>query len=130
MTGADLRPRILMERDAEGALGPSAVPPQDPFQLRMGLLSDEQIAGLRRRKKGKVVAEYQKKQNNLVNYMLKPMENHTEESKVDEEAARLPVKNCCVCESSWQFCIGCRSTLGCYNGIVPLSVGDRHRFLV
>ncbi len=65
MVGDDLRPRILMERDAEGALGPSAVPPQDPFQLRVGLLSDEQIAGLRRRRKGKVVAEYQKKQNDV-----------------------------------------------------------------
>ncbi|KAF8347078.1 CDF-like metal transporter [Amanita rubescens] len=92
MVGADLRPRILMERDAEGALGPSPVIPQDPFQLRVGLLSDEQIDGLRRRKKGKMVAEYQKKQNDLVQYILKPMENHTEESKVDEEAVRLPVK--------------------------------------
>jgi len=65
MVGADLRPRLLMERDAEGAVGPSAVLPQDPFQLRVGLLSDEQIDGLRRRKKGKVVAEYQKKQNDV-----------------------------------------------------------------
>lgn len=65
MVGADLRPRFLTERDAEGALGSSAILPQDPFQLRVGLLSDEQIAGLRRRKKGKVVAEYQKRQNDV-----------------------------------------------------------------
>lgn len=52
----DLGPHI------EGALGSSGVPPQDPFRLRVGVLSEEQIAGLRRRKK---VAEYQKKQNNV-----------------------------------------------------------------
>jgi hypothetical protein len=27
----------------------------------------------------------------LIHYVLKPMEAHTEESKADEEAARLPV---------------------------------------
>ena len=52
----DLGPHI------EGALGSSGIPPQDPFRLRVGVLSEEQIAGLRRRKK---VAEYQKKQNNV-----------------------------------------------------------------
>ncbi|KAF8743664.1 hypothetical protein AX14_001200 [Amanita brunnescens Koide BX004] len=85
----DLYPQILTERDTEGAVGSSGVPLQDPFQLRVGILSDEQIAGLRRRKK---VAEYQKKQNDFVHYMLKPMEDLTEESKAEEEAARVPVK--------------------------------------
>ena len=53
------------------------------------------------------------------------MEDHTEESKADEEAARVPVigyhyakiviihenlgQNCCVCKSNWKFCISCHS---------------------
>ncbi|KAF8627252.1 hypothetical protein AX15_004458 [Amanita polypyramis BW_CC] len=78
--------------DMEGASTSPEISHHDPFQLNVGVLSEEQIAGLRRRRKGTVVAEYQKKQNNLVQYVLKPMEEHTEESKAGEEAARLPIK--------------------------------------
>lgn len=35
----------------------------DPFKLRQGLATDEQIAELRQRKKGKTAAKYQQKQN-------------------------------------------------------------------
>lgn len=37
----------------------------DPFQLSDGIVPDEQIANLRRRKKGKRVAKYQLRQNNV-----------------------------------------------------------------
>jgi len=37
----------------------------DPFQLSDGIVPDEQIAGLRRRKKGKRVAKYQLRQNDV-----------------------------------------------------------------
>lgn len=37
----------------------------DPFQLSDGIVSDEQIASLRRHKKGKRVAKYQLRQNNV-----------------------------------------------------------------
>jgi cation diffusion facilitator family transporter len=73
-------------------VGSADVNRPDPFQLRVGVLSDEQIAGLRRRSKSKRVAEYQRRQNDLIHYVLKPMEEHTEESKADEEVSRLPVK--------------------------------------
>ncbi|KAK2461537.1 hypothetical protein APHAL10511_006000 [Amanita phalloides] len=85
----NMRPRSMMTLDAEGARGSSGIILYDPFRLRGGILSDEQIAGLRRRKK---VADYQKKQNDLVHYVLKPMDEHTEESKINEDAARTPVK--------------------------------------
>jgi hypothetical protein len=79
----------------------------DPFQIRDGLVPENELAGLRRRKKGKSIAQYQLQQNNvrvsvlgivyahifyqLILDLLKPMEDHTEDAKVDEEAARLPV---------------------------------------
>ena len=56
--------------DMEGAAVSSGFSPYDPFQLCVGVLSEEQIAGLRRRKKGKFVAEYQRKQND-VRFMLR-----------------------------------------------------------
>ncbi|KAF8807919.1 CDF-like metal transporter [Phlegmacium glaucopus] len=68
----------------------SSVLPADPFQLSDGIIPDEQIAGLRRRKKH--VAKYQLRQNNLISSLLKPMEEHTEDAKIEEEAARLRVK--------------------------------------
>jgi hypothetical protein len=37
----------------------------DPFQLSDGIVPDEQIVSLRRRKKGKRVAKYQLRQNNV-----------------------------------------------------------------
>lgn len=81
----------------------------DPFQLSDGIVPDEQIASLRHRKKGKRVAKYQLRQNNvcvarslqlsqiiiiprqLISSLLKPMEEHTEDAKVSEEVAKLPV---------------------------------------
>ena len=37
----------------------------DPFQLSDGIVTDEQLTNLRRRKKGKHVAKYQLRQNNV-----------------------------------------------------------------
>ncbi|KAF8640662.1 hypothetical protein AX17_000319 [Amanita inopinata Kibby_2008] len=82
-------PKCSVDLDIEGTPG---VLPLDPYQLRDGVVSGEQITVLRRRRKGKSVAEYQQRQNDLINYVLKPMEEHTEEAKLDEEAARLQVK--------------------------------------
>jgi len=39
--------------------------PVDPYQFRDGIVSDEEIAGLRRRNKGKAVAKYQLRQNDV-----------------------------------------------------------------
>ncbi|KAF4611966.1 hypothetical protein D9613_004089 [Agrocybe pediades] len=78
--------------DVERASGSSTVIPVDPFQFRDGIVPPEEISSLRRRKKGKAVAKYQERQNNLISALLKPMEEHTEDARVEEEAARLPVK--------------------------------------
>ncbi|KAF9486406.1 CDF-like metal transporter [Pholiota conissans] len=78
--------------DIERASGSTALIPVDPYQIRDGILTEEEIEGLRRRKKGKAVAKYQSRQNNLILALLKPMEEHTEDAKAEEEASRLPVK--------------------------------------
>lgn len=51
--------------DAEGALGSGGISSSDPFLIRGGIVPDDDIAGLRHRKKGKSVARYQAEQNDV-----------------------------------------------------------------
>ncbi|KAJ7610841.1 CDF-like metal transporter [Roridomyces roridus] len=64
----------------------------DPFHFRRALKAPHELNELRQRKKGKRLARYHGQQNSLIEYLLKPMEDHTEDFRVDEAAARLPVK--------------------------------------
>ncbi len=94
---------------------------QDPFMLREGVKTEDELSQLRQRKKGgKKVETYQRHQNDvrfvwglefykgekktmanwvlvddlqLIAYVLKSMDEHTEEAKEVEEASRLPVSN-------------------------------------
>ncbi|KAJ7204364.1 CDF-like metal transporter [Mycena pura] len=63
----------------------------DPFHFRGALKTPTEINELRRRKKGKRLAAYHGNQNMLIESLLKPMEEHTEDFRIDEAAARLPV---------------------------------------
>lgn len=58
-------PDSQFDEDLERASGSTTILPADPFQLRDGLLTADDIAALRRRKKGKAVAKYQLRQNNV-----------------------------------------------------------------
>ncbi|KAK0209113.1 CDF-like metal transporter [Desarmillaria ectypa] len=69
----------------------------DPYNLREGLRSDSQLEEIRRRKKGKAIVKYQNKQNDLISYLLKPMEKHTIEAKDEEDSARLFVCPFALC---------------------------------
>ncbi|KIK02024.1 hypothetical protein K443DRAFT_677917 [Laccaria amethystina LaAM-08-1] len=82
---------LRQEDDIERASGSTAILPVDPFQFRDGIVSEEQLANLRRRKRGKRVAKYQRRQNDLIASLLKPMDEHTQDAIVEEEAARIPV---------------------------------------
>ncbi|EDQ99427.1 CDF-like metal transporter [Laccaria bicolor S238N-H82] len=90
MSTSCAQPRTPDTPDIERASGSTSV--IDPFQFRDGLIPDEELDGLRRRKQHKPVAKYQGKQNELIISLLKPMEEHTEDARVEEEAYRLPVK--------------------------------------
>jgi len=67
---------LNFDRDVEQASisGSTSLIPVDPFQIREGLLSEEQIASLRHRKKGKNVAKYQQHQNNVRHVDLAELE--------------------------------------------------------
>jgi len=66
---------------------------QDPFMLREGVKTEDELSQLRQRKKGgKKVETYQRQQNDLIAYVLKSMDEHTEEAKEVEEASRLPIQ--------------------------------------
>ncbi|RDB29469.1 Metal tolerance protein 3 [Hypsizygus marmoreus] len=81
-----------LDVDIERGTASSSEAPNDPFQLRDGILTEDEIACLRHRHKGKRVAKYHQRQNDLINSLLKPMDAHTAEAKEEEAAARLPVK--------------------------------------
>ena len=49
--------------DTERTAEASNVLPLDPFDIREGLLTEDQIAGLRNRRKGKHVANFHRRQN-------------------------------------------------------------------
>ncbi|KAF8172692.1 CDF-like metal transporter [Pholiota molesta] len=78
--------------DIQPSSGSKALIAVDPYQIRDGILTEEELANLRHHKKGKAVGKYQSRQNNLISALLKPMEEHTEDAKAQEEAIRLPVK--------------------------------------
>ncbi|KAK0500877.1 CDF-like metal transporter [Armillaria luteobubalina] len=92
--GADQKSNLSSEdgfqADVERASSTGLV--TDPYNLREGLRSDSQLEEIRCRKKGKAIVKYQNKQNDLISYLLKPMEEHTTEAKDEEDSARLFVK--------------------------------------
>ncbi|KAH9935346.1 CDF-like metal transporter [Fomitopsis serialis] len=64
----------------------------DPYAFRGAYMTEEELDKLRSRKSGKRLVKYQRKQNDLINALLKPMEEHTEEARAEEETSRLPIQ--------------------------------------
>jgi hypothetical protein len=95
--------------DVEGTLS-TAISHADPFSFRSGIKTDEELVVLRRRKKGKTLESYHRKQNEvrpsfvrlfapdrcsplqLIDNLLKPMAVLTQEAKDAADAARLSVR--------------------------------------
>ncbi|KAI9454895.1 CDF-like metal transporter [Lactarius psammicola] len=80
------------EADAERPATPQLMPRRDPFNFGHGLKTDAEIAELCSRKRGKRLATYHRKQNALIASLLKPMEEHTEDARNEDDLSRLPVK--------------------------------------
>ncbi|KAH7930436.1 CDF manganese transporter [Leucogyrophana mollusca] len=89
------------ERPADIEMTPQPMDSQpDPFMFRGGYKTDDELSQLRRRRKtGKRLEKFHRKQNDLIVSLLKPMEEHTEEAKVDEESARLSASYSCISHS-------------------------------
>ncbi|TEB38731.1 hypothetical protein FA13DRAFT_1769908 [Coprinellus micaceus] len=85
-------PALSCERESSIEAGSSRVPPHDPYQLSSGIVPKEGLARLRLRKRGHSLASHHRRQNELIESMLKPMEARTEDAHAEEEAARLSVK--------------------------------------
>jgi hypothetical protein len=103
------------DTDAESPTTPRITTSNDPYNFGHGLKTDAEIAELRRRKRGKRLARYHRKQNDvsvcsfihictslsfvaqLIAALLKPMEEHTEDAKNEEDVSRLPVSVCLSC---------------------------------
>jgi len=67
--------------------------PPDPYMIRAGLKTDDELSQIRRRRKtGKRLERFHKKQNDLIHSLLKPMEEHTEEARQDERDFHVSVR--------------------------------------
>jgi len=65
----------------------------DPYSFRKGFKTEDELADIRKKQKaGNALYRYHRKQNDLISSLLKTMEEHTEEARVEEETSRLPVK--------------------------------------
>ncbi|KAL5494691.1 hypothetical protein ACEPAI_152 [Sanghuangporus weigelae] len=78
--------------DIEIAVGGGKNPERDPLMFKSGIKTEGELGELRRRKKGKQLERFHREQNELIGSLLKPMDEHTEEARGAEEAARLPTK--------------------------------------
>ena len=58
-------PQLGFGNDPEGSSETATVLPHDPFQFQNGIVPDEDLAGIRNRKKGRHVAQYQRNQNDV-----------------------------------------------------------------
>ncbi|EKM61576.1 uncharacterized protein PHACADRAFT_248262 [Phanerochaete carnosa HHB-10118-sp] len=65
---------------------------RDPYEFRNGITPEVDLASMRKRKRGKSIEGYHRKQNNLITDLLKPMEEHTEDARVEEEASKVSIK--------------------------------------
>ncbi|KZT71969.1 hypothetical protein DAEQUDRAFT_723602 [Daedalea quercina L-15889] len=64
----------------------------DPYSFQTAYKTHEELASLRRKKAGNRLVSFYHKQNDLITSLLKPMDEHTEEARVEEETARLPIR--------------------------------------
>lgn len=78
-------------RDVEGDPASVTTERSDPYHLQNGIKTSDELAGLRKRREGRALEKYHRKQNDLISSLLKSMEEHTEEARVEEETSRLPV---------------------------------------
>jgi len=88
----DLRLAWDANANAESPTTSHITTSRDPYNFGHGLKSDAQIAELRSRKRGKPLANFHRRQNDLITSLLKPMEEHTEDARNEEGLSRLPVK--------------------------------------
>ncbi|KAK7063925.1 hypothetical protein R3P38DRAFT_3382642 [Favolaschia claudopus] len=92
---------------------------EDPFHFRDAFKTPAEIDELRRRKKGKRLAAYHGNQNTLIESLLKPMDEHTSDARIDEAAARLPVKIAVWASLIANFCL---CVLQLYAAVSSLSL--------
>ncbi|KAF8343044.1 uncharacterized protein EI90DRAFT_3115545 [Cantharellus anzutake] len=65
----------------------------DPYMLRSAMKSVSELEALRKRgKNGKGIGVYHLRQNLLIDNLLKPIDEHSEDARMAEEAARLPIQ--------------------------------------
>ncbi|KIJ07922.1 hypothetical protein PAXINDRAFT_173201 [Paxillus involutus ATCC 200175] len=92
-TPPELHEVTQVNQDVEMEPQASVAKHPDPYMFRDGLKTDDELSQLRRRHKtGKHLEKYHRKQNDLINSLLKSMDDHTKEAKEDEEASRLAIK--------------------------------------
>ncbi|KAF5392485.1 hypothetical protein D9757_002206 [Collybiopsis confluens] len=80
------------KEDIERSSESTTALPLDPFHFRDSLKTQHQLRDLRRRRHGRKLEKYHSNQNNLINSLLKSIEDHNGEAQEEQNAARLQVK--------------------------------------
>ncbi|OBZ78820.1 Metal tolerance protein 7 [Grifola frondosa] len=79
--------------------------PHDPFSIRNGFKNDDELAALRRRS-GHHVERFYRRQNKLIVSLLKPMDEHIEDARIEEGVFHAAIRiaiwasllaNLCLC---------------------------------
>ncbi|TRM63040.1 cation efflux family-domain-containing protein [Schizophyllum amplum] len=91
---SDTRATVLgpgdVERNPTGSRGTIY---DDPLSFNKSRKSEDELSALRKRSRtGRRIADYQRRQNDLIDSLLMPMEAHSEQARQAEEANRLPVR--------------------------------------
>lgn len=127
-------------RDVEGDPASVTTERSDPYHLQNGIKTSDELAGLRKRREGRALEKYHRKQNDLISSLLKSMEEHTEEARVEEETSRLPVKiaiwasligNFALCILQRKYFLTCitkppKIRISLRSHLVHLALLDRH----
>jgi len=78
------------ERQAASAYSTAITSSLDPYSLKSGLKTVDDLKNLKNSKKKKQGAFYEK-QNVLIGDLLRPLEEHVENAQAEEKKNRLPV---------------------------------------
>lgn len=66
---------------------------KDPFSLKSGLKTSEELNSFGRTSAGKKALAYHRKQNLLIENLLLPLEDHVEQAKESEAASKTHVRD-------------------------------------
>ncbi|KAI1793069.1 CDF manganese transporter [Ganoderma leucocontextum] len=79
-------------KDIERGSGSAPSEYADPYSLRDGYKTPEDLGSLKKNRSSRAVSKFYQKQNDLIAALLKPMDEHTEDAKLEEGSSQTQVQ--------------------------------------